>query len=229
MKQQLYVYQSPKIQKFTEGTVIYAQYDRGGIERCPKCNGVVSGLKWVGDKKVSITKKPLPDFLIMYGGSTTPFLISEKALECFLENGIKGIEYYEPIENFYRKKEEIAIRYYNITLVRLDIPIDHEASIIKYGELYHPDQQCELCYPKGRTKDIILSLHLNQPERIDYDIFKTYEMCDIPLFSERFVEICNANNLSGISFEKTQDYDSKNRDFFSREKLIEFFGTDIIK
>ena len=64
---------------------------------------------------------------------------------------------------------------------------------------------------------------------IEYDIFKTYEMCDIPLFSERFVEICNSNNLSGISFEKTQDYDSKNRDFFSREKLIEFFGTDIIK
>jgi len=54
-------------------------------------------------------------------------------------------------------------------------------------------------------------------------------MCDIPLFSERFVEICNANNLSGISFEKTQDYDTKNRDYFSREKLIEFFGTDIIK
>lgn len=70
---------------------------------------------------------------------------------------------------------------------------------------------------------------LKQPECIDYDIFKTYEMCDIPLFSERFVEICNSNNLSGILFEKTQDYDSKNRDFFSREKLIEFFGTDIIK
>ena len=102
MKQQLYVYQRPKIQKFTEGTVIDAQYDRGGIERCPKCNGVVSGLKWIGDKKVAITKKPLPDFLIMYGGSTTPFLISEKALNCFIENGIKGIEYYEPIENFYR-------------------------------------------------------------------------------------------------------------------------------
>ena len=107
MKQQLYVYQRPKIQKFTEGTVIDAQYDRGGIERCPKCNGVVSGLKWIGDQKVAITKKPLPDFLIMYGGSTTPFLISEKALNCFLENGIKGIEYYEPIENFYCKKKKL--------------------------------------------------------------------------------------------------------------------------
>ena len=64
MKQQLYVYQYPKVKKYAEGMVIDAQYDRGGIERCPKCNGAVSGLKWVGDKKVAITSKPLPDFLI---------------------------------------------------------------------------------------------------------------------------------------------------------------------
>lgn len=228
MKQQLYVFQHPKTPKYTDGRVINAHYDRTGIERCPKCSGIVSGLKWVGDQKVRINKRPLPDFLIMYGGSTTPFLISEKALNCFIKNGIKGIESYELIDRFFYKNEEVPLRYYNISLARLDIPIDHEASKIKYGELYHPEQQCELCYPKGRTKDIILSLHLKQPDDLDYDIFKTYEMCDIPLFSERFVQVCKDNNLTGILFEKTQDYDSKNRKFWSEEKLIEFFGADYI-
>ena len=226
MKQQIYVFQYPKTPKYTDGRVINAHYDRAGIERCPKCNAAVSGLKWVGDKKVRINKRPLPDFLIMYGGSTTPFLISEKALNCFIKNGIKGIESHELIDSFFCKNEEVHLRYYNISLARLDIPIDHEASKIKYGELYHPEKQCELCYPKGRTKDIILSLYLKQPDDLDYDIFKTYEMCDIPLFSERFVQVCKDNNLTGILFEKTQDYDSKTRDFWSEEKLIEFFGAD---
>ena len=214
MSANIYIAIQPEKQKYTEGLAEDVEYDESQTPRCPKCNAALAGLKWIGDKKVSITKKPLPDFLYTYGGTNLPFLISQKALNCLLENGIKGIEKYEPVNRFFIRKKETTINYFELTVAHLDLAIDHGKSQIAYGTVY-PEKICELCNPKGCTKDFIFSLHLKNEDTLDSDIFHIYEMGGAPFFSENFIKVVTDNKLTGLSYVDIHDYDPTSRELFS--------------
>ena len=213
MSANIYIAIEPEKQKYTEGLAEDVEYDESQTPRCPKCHAPIAGMKWVGDKKVSITKKPLPDFLYIYGGAALPFLVSEKAMNCLLENGITGIEKYEPINSFFIKKAEKTLNYYDLSITRLDLPIDHEKSQINYGTV-HPEQICELCNPKGCTKDFIFSLHLKNESAPECDIFHIYEMGSTAFLSERFIKVVEDNKLTGLSYVDIHDFDPVARELF---------------
>lgn len=215
MKSSIYVVTIPSKPKYAEGESINVKYDENQIERCPKCGQSLSGMKWVGEKQVSINKKVLPDFLYLYGGSSSGFLVSEKALNCLLNNGILGIKSYEKVDHFFIRKTEKIISYYDISVQRLNIPIDHEKSEINYGQA-SSEKKCDLCNPTGSTKDFIFHLYLKSDDAPDCDIFNIYEMGTIVFVSEQFIQICEANNLSGLSYEHIHDYDSNARELFDR-------------
>ena len=217
MNSTTYIAIYPPTTKYAWGEVVKPIYDEENIPLCPVCKGYVSGMKWVGEKTLEIRgRKNIPDFLYAYG-INIPFVISEKALKILKENGIKGIVNVDKIDKIIVKKEPIDQIFYVATLERCIYPIDHTRSKIIFGE-HHPERKCKLCNPFGATHDFTLGLYFDPQAKVDMDIFKIYEMGDSVFFSEKFVKVCQKNNLTGLFYENTIDYDTvKGR--FSEEKI----------
>ena len=208
----LYIVDYPNRSDYAEAAVIKVEYDYDKCVHCPQCGDRVSGAYWKRPREVVLTKRNAPDFLYAYCDNV-PFVISEKALEIIRQAGLTGIEKAEEIE-FVRyqrnSKKEIPIpKYYHIELSRSRMTIDHTHSVISYGSPYGSAKDaggCSLCRQVPRTYDFFRSLAFHTDKYEGYDIFQTYEMCNTVFLSQRFVDVCKANDLTNLRFDPAQKH-----------------------
>ena len=202
MSMDFFVAEYPRKSDYAEAETMNAKYDFDRCARCPKCGKVVSGGYWMQPRSIKINKRKLPDFLYIYGDQA-PFLLSQDALNKIQEAGLTGITAYQKIEesSFQRKaKVETAIPpYYHIEVARSKIRIDHDNSVIVYGK-QNKTQYCALCNQVTATRDFFRMLSLDIREYEGYDIFQTYEMCDIVFFSKKFVDFYRESGLTNLHF-----------------------------
>ncbi len=212
----------PTTEKYAEGSLIEPEYLYDKCEICPQCGRKISGGYWKSPRSVALSKQNLPDFLYIYGGSTA-FLISEKALNVINKAELTGISCIEEIEHLQyqrkSKKENPIPKYYYFEVMRSKISIDHEKSKISYGRI-NENERCTLCNPIAATYDFFKSTIFNTDNYEGYDIFKTYELGDSLILSERFVDVCNKNGLSGLNCILAEEYDSQFSDWLGFDSDI---------
>lgn len=218
MEQELYIVKYPWKTEYAEGDVDRAEFDDNRIVQCPLCGRRVSGSYWMHPREVALTKRKAPDFL--YADYSLPFLISEHALEIINQAGLTGITNAEEIEltHFKRKgkKESFIPRYYYIELARSKMTINHEKSVIVYGnqETGSYAKVCPLCRPVPGTYDFLRHLEFNMEQYEGYDIFFTYELCGSAFLSKRFVDVCQANRLTNLHFTPASKHGSEEAAYF---------------
>lgn len=217
MKPELFIVQMPWKGKYADGIEEDIEHDNGRIERCPLCGRGVSFSYWNHPRKVALTKRKAPDFLYT---SYPPFLISERALAVIRQAGLTGIINAEEIEytRFIRKgKREIPIpKYYYIELTRSKMTINHEKSVIVYGNQKEGAYAtpCPLCRPVPGTYDFKRHLEFYTELYEGYDIFFTYELGVAGFISKRFVDVCQANGLTNLHFTPAEEYGSREAAYF---------------
>lgn len=218
MKPELFIVKSPLKTEYAEGDVDRAEFDDDRIERCPLCGRSVSGSFWMHPREVALTNRKIPDFL--YADFSHPFLVSEYALEVICQAGLTGIINAEEIEHtrFQRKgKKEVPIpKYYYIELARSKMTIDHEKSVIVYGNQEEGSyaKTCPLCRPVPGTYDFLRHLEFHTEQYEGYDIFFTYELCGATFLSKRFVDVCQANGLTNLHYRPAAKYGAKEATYF---------------
>ena len=169
-------------------------------------------------REVALTNRKIPDFL--YADFSHPFLVSEYALEVICQAGLTGIINAEEIEHtrFQRKgKKEVPIpKYYYIELARSKMTIDHEKSVIVYGNQEEGSyaKTCPLCRPVPGTYDFLRHLEFHTEQYEGYDIFFTYELCGATFLSKRFVDVCQANGLTNLHYRPAAKYGAKEATYF---------------
>lgn len=220
MEPDLYIVKYPWKQEFAEAAVMdNVKYDYSKADQCPLCGRRVSGGYWMPPREVVLTNRRAPDFLYSYS-SEAPFLISERAWMVIHQAGLKGIKNVQEIEytHFQRKgkKETTIPKYYYLELVRSKMTINHEKSVIIYGnqETGSYAQVCPLCRPVPGTYDFLRHLEFNMDQYEGYDIFFTYELSGTAFLSGRFVNVCQANGLTNLHFTPVAKYGSKEAAYF---------------
>lgn len=207
MGEKIYIVDMPRKSDYAETALIPAEYDYDRYVSCPKCGAQVSGAYWKRPREIVLTSRKTPDFLYTYCDNA-PFLLSEKALQIIKEAGLRGIKCAEKIEasRFQRRsKRDISPpAYYHIELERSLITIDHKNSVISYGETNR--KICPLCQQVSATYDLFRSLSFHMDSFEGFDIFQIYELGDIVFLSQRFVDLCIANNLTNLHCSLAGNY-----------------------
>lgn len=209
MYPQLYIVDYPrKTAKYAEAYPIDCNLDYDKTMRCPLCGHYVSSAYWTSPREVVLTSRKVPDFLYDYSGSS-PFVISDRAVQVLKEAGITGIVNAEEIDHvrFQRKskKEDVIPRYFYIDLARSRITINHEKSVIRYGRSKY-EYTCELCRQIPYTYDFTRHLSFNMDVYEGYDIFQIYEMGNAVFVSQRFMDVCNENHLTNLHVTAAENY-----------------------
>ena len=135
--------------------------------------------------------------------------------------GLTGIQDVQEIEHvrFQRKgKKEVPIpKYYDLELVRSKMTINHEKSVISYGQSREGSpysRACPLCHPVPGTYDFLRHLEFHTEQYEGYDIFFTYEMGGLALLSQRFVDVCRENGLTNLHFRPAAKFLEKEARYF---------------
>lgn len=220
MEPELYIARYPWKTEYAEAALTDdVKYDYDRVERCPLCGRRVSGAFWMQPRDVVLTNRRIPDFLYSYS-SRAPFLISEHALTVIRKEGLTGIIDAQEIEHtrFQRKgKKEVYIpKYYYVELARSKMTINHEKSVIVYGnqESGSYAKTCPLCRPVPGTYDFLRHLEFHTEQYEGYDIFFTYELCDTAFLSRRFVDICRENGLTNLHFRPAAKCGTREAKYF---------------
>ena len=217
MDKTFYIVEHPRTPAFAEAAIIPVAYDYDRIDRCPECGSFVSGAYWISPREVVLTSRKCPDFLYNYCDNVD-FLLSEKALDLILHSELTGIVKTEEIEQvrFQRKsKKETPIpKYFHIELARSRITVDHEKSVIHYGKTPSGRALCQLCHQVDYTMDFTRKLTFHMDNYEGYDIFQTYEMGNIVLLSQRFVNFCRENSLTNLHCTPIQTYGKREAEYF---------------
>lgn len=207
MNEKLYIVDYPKKSDYAEAALIQVQYDYDRFDVCPQCGRRVSGAYWKKPREVVLTKHKVPDFLYAYCDNV-PFLVSDNFLAKYFAAGLKGIQCAEEIESVrYQRtsKNDSAVpRYFHIELLRSQITVDHQKSIITYGKA-DGDLFCPLCNQVPGTYDFIRSLSFKGAFE-GYDIFQTYKLGNTVLLSQRFVDFCNENKFTNLHFAPAEKH-----------------------
>lgn len=190
----------------------HIHYDFSLIERCPICGTPVSGGKWVEPKKVVLSGKKAPDFLLCIPPDVH-YLLSERAMEAVRSYGITGIIKAEKIQDVAYKRHGTlkAPDYYQLTIERSRVTINHQVSIIQYM-MSHSTRTCPLCRQVPALYDSIGKLQLNLEQYEGYDIFHIYELGNCVFLSQKFVDMCKQEKLTGFWYN-TLDNHEKNLTF----------------
>lgn len=208
MNEGLFIVDLPSKNAFAEAALIDVKFDYNRIPCCPHCGRWVAGAYWERPREVVLTSRKMPDFLYAYCDNS-PFLISEKALRKIQLAGLKGVTVAEEIEyvRFQRKakSETLPPRYYHVELARSRITIDHEKSVIVYGES-EDAVCCPLCRQVPALYNFFRSLSFNMDFYENYDIFQIYELGKTVLLSQRFVDFYMEENLTGLCFGPAQKH-----------------------
>lgn len=216
MKTPLYIVKFWGFPEYAEAHPIDIEYDFTIFERCPVCNERVTGGFWPRPREVVLTKRNIPDFLPGVN-DTTPFLLSEKALQAIQSSGLTGITHIDEIEHvrFLRKsKKETPIpKYYRVELARSRITIDHDRSVIIYGSSSNR-KACPLCRQKPMCYDFTRSLSFHMEDYEGYDIFQIYEMGDTVFLSQRFVDFYKTSGLTNLRFGPAEKHGKEIAEYF---------------
>lgn len=222
MERELYIAIYPMTGKYAESyPPDDVEYDDNVADLCPLCERRVSGSYWMRPREVVLTSRRVPDFLYRYGGSKTPFLISERALTVIRQEGLTGIKDAQEIEyvRFQRKaKKEVPIpKYYYLELERSKMTINHEKSSIVYGSCSEGDpysKACPLCRQVPGTYDYQRHLEFHMEQYEGYDIFFIYELGTKTFLSRRFVDVCRKYRLTNLHFTPAEKYGARSARYF---------------
>ncbi len=205
---QLYIVKYPNNNQYAEASPISVEYDYDRFDSCPECGSRVSGAYWLQPREVVLTRHKAPDFLYNYNDNAN-FVVTERVLEGIKSAGLTGLLVAEEIENvrFQRKpkQEKYLPKYYHIEVARSRITIDHDHSVIKYGNRKDAPG-CPLCRQIPATYDFFRTLSFNMKEYEGYDIFQTYELCNQMFVSQRFMDMVEKLNLTGLHCKQVEQY-----------------------
>jgi hypothetical protein len=176
--------------------------------RCPKCNEVISSLRWVKPFSVKLSKPTYGDFV--YGG-VHPFLVSQRFKDAYEKSDLKGILQFEKVDyvkvSRLRDTSNLPPNYYYVTIVISEAKVDHNKSL-----LYGPQGSqalCDVCnpsYPKKAPSDQVLKLELQMDLWKGEDIFRTYETT-IPIFiTTKFVDFCLQHSFTNFQYVPLSEY-----------------------
>ena len=212
---QLYIVEYPISNQYAEASPIPVEHDYDKMDYCPECGNRVSGGYWKQPREVVLNRHKAPDFLYAYCDNA-PFVVTERVLEAIRSAGLSGLCKAEEIEtvHFQRKpkQEKYLPKYYHIEVARSRITIDHEHSVIKYGNR-KDGPGCPLCRQVPATYDFFRNLSLKMEAYEGYDIFQTYELCNQLFVSQRFVDMAEACGLTNLRCKKVQQYKSECWDY----------------
>ena len=197
---QLYIVDYPRKSEYAEAAIIKVEHDYDRCDYCPECGARVSGAYWMQPREVVLTRHKAPDFLYGYSDNA-PFEVSERVLDAMRSAGLTGLLKAEEIETvrFQRKpkQEKYLPKYYHIEVARSRITINHEHSVIKYGNR-KDGPGCPLCRQVPATYDFFRSLTMNMEAYEGYDIFLTYELCNTLFLSQRFMNMVGEYGLTNL-------------------------------
>lgn len=216
---QLYIVDYPRKSEYAEAAVIPIEHDYDRIDHCPECGGYVSGAYWLPPREVVLTKHKAPDFLYAYCDNV-PFVVSERVVEAIRSTKLTGLLVAEEIETvrFQRKpkQEKYLPKYYHIEVARSRITIDHEHSVIKYGNR-KDGPGCPLCRQVPATYDFFRNLSLNLKEYEGYDIFQIYELGNTLFLSQRFIDMIGEWGFTNLCCTPASDHGRDMWDYFWKE------------
>ena len=197
---QLYIVDFPRKSEYAEAAIIKVEHDYDRCDYCPECGVRVSGAYWKQPREVVLTRHKAPDFLYGYSDNA-PFVVSERVLDAMRSAGLTGLLKVEEIETvrFQRKpkQEKYLPKYYHIEVARSRITINHEHSVIKYGNR-KDGPGCPLCRQVPATYDFFRSLTMNMEAYEGDDIFLTYELCNTLFLSQRFMNMVGEYGLTNL-------------------------------
>ena len=197
---QLYIVDYPRKSEYAEAAIIKVERDYDRCDYCPECGARVSGAYWMQPREVVLTRHKAPDFLYGYSDNA-PFVVSERVLDAMRSAGLTGLLKVEEIETvrFQRKpkQEKYLPKYYHIEVARSRITVNHEHSVIKYGNR-KDGPGCPLCRQVPATYDFFRSLTMNMEAYEEYDIFLTYELCNTLFLSQRFMNMVGEYGLTNL-------------------------------
>ena len=197
---QLYIVDYPRKSEYAEAAIIKVEHDYDRCDYCLECGARVSGAYWKQPREVVLTRHKAPDFLYGYSDNA-PFVVSERVLDAMRSAGLTGLLKAEEIETvrFQRKpkQEKYLPKYYHIEVARSRITINHEHSVIKYGNR-KDGPGCPLCRQVPATYDFFRSLTMNMEAYEGYDIFLTYELCNTLFLSQRFMNMVGEYGLTNL-------------------------------
>lgn len=197
---QLYIVEYPIGNQYAEASPIPVVYDYDKMDYCPECGNRVSGGYWLRPREVVLNRHKAPDFLYAYCDNE-PFVVTERVLDAMRSAGLTGLLKAEEIETvrFQRnpKQEKYLPKYYHIEVARSRITINHEHSVIKYGNR-KDGPGCPLCRQVPATYDFFRSLTMNMEAYEGYDIFLTYELCNTLFLSQRFMNMVGEYGLTNL-------------------------------
>lgn len=208
---QLYMVDYPGKSEYAEAAILPVAYDYDRCVRCPVCGERVSGAYWLPPREVVLTRHKAPDFLYSYSDNT-PFVVSERVVEAIRSTGLTGLLVAEEIETvrFQRKpkQEKYLPRYYHIEVARSRITIDHEHSVIKYGNR-KDGPGCPLCRQIPATYDFTRKLAFKMEEYEGFDIFQIYEMGNQLFLSRRFMDVAGEWGLTNLHCAPAEKHDAQ--------------------
>lgn len=213
---QLYIVDYPGKSEYAQAAIIPVTYDYDRYVCCPECGERVSGAYWLPPREVLLTRHKAPDFLYGYSDNV-PFVISERVVEAIRSSGLRGLLVAEELETvrFQRKpkQEKYLPKYYHIEVSRSRITVDHEHSVIKYGNR-KDGPGCPLCRQVPATYNFTRKLAFKMEEYEGYDIFQIYELGNTLFLSQRFLNVAGEWGLTNLHCTPVEKHGAQSWAYF---------------
>lgn len=167
-------------------------------KHCENCDRTLTSLKWKPPYNIKVSKSKIGDLI---QGTYDNFIISENFKDIYLNHNLKGIESFNKVKIYFRKKELNEIYFY-ANVVLSNVRIDIKKSNIQFSET--DLEYCDVCQNKDIISDMD-GIFFENEDKINLDIFHT-KLIPSPFFSERIVEIIQKYNFTNFNFEEISNY-----------------------
>ena len=169
--------------------------------KCPLCGEPIGSLLWQEPRKVILSKPVYGDFV-----KGVEFLVSANFMSEYEKSSLTGIKCFLSVVvekvRYMRNTSKPPPIYYSLDLCYSYARVDFEKSIFKGQKLA---EYCELCSPFGCTLDEINGIHIDDTHWNGEDIFHLHEMGGMIFASQRFIDFCENNSFTNLTYVDTKD------------------------
>lgn len=176
----------------------FGEINLGSALKCELCGSTLTSLKWLPPYEIRVSRKKLGDFIY---GTFSNFIVSARFKSLFEKEGLKGIESFNPVSIFFRKKL-LDESYFLPEIVLSNVQIDLERS----GFVFEGNRRCPACQKSGSIIKKWNGVVLEEPDRIDLDIFNTKVLPGTMIVSEHFKNFVERHEFSNIWLIEASKY-----------------------
>lgn len=178
--------------------------DVGEAPQCPRCGRFIGMLPWLPPYRVALDLhgKELGDFMTGVGNS----LVSERFVEAFRAEGLRGFEGFHPVEVRRVRRQRrgpkpaIVPGYFLVTPVFGSAVVDEARSRLRR----HSPITCDWCRLTG--VDGIYGFALEQGSWNGDDVFIPRGLSGTMIVSERFADFVARHGFTNMKLTPTEEY-----------------------